>query len=145
MSGFTCNLLINYFLTGQLGLQMNIENVPNPQEVLNAIARQYLQTIRPSSPAESKDYLKYLTELHKLLIVNVQLGSLIIIVRCTSLQILDALWEDYCSGKLNEMAQKYLVTEEILTEFGLKEATLTTTILQKEYRTCRQYFLELLG
>ena len=145
MSGFTCNLLKNYFLTGQLGLQMNIENVPNPQEVLNAIALQYLQTVRPSSTAEFSDYLKHLTEFHKLLIVGVQPGSLIITVRCTSLQILDELWEDYCSGHLNEMAQEYLVTEEILTKFGLKEATLTTTILQKEYRTCRQYFLELLG
>ena len=124
---------------------MNIENVPNPQEVLNAIALQYLQTIRPSSEAEFSDYFKYLTKCRQLLIVDVQPGSLIITVRCTSLQILDELWEDYCSGHLNEMAQEYLVTEEILTKFGLKEATLTTTILQKEYRTCRQYFLELLG
>ena len=45
----------------------------------------------------------------------------------------------------NEMAQKCLVTKEILTEFGLKEAKPTTTILEKEYRTCRQYFLDLLG
>ena len=124
---------------------MNIENVPNTQELFDTIAHRYLQTVRPSSPEEFNDYYIYLTKIRKVLIMGVKLQSLIITVRCTSLQILEELWQDYRSCHLNEMAQKCLVTEEILTEFGLKEAKLTTTILEKEYRTCRQYFLELLG
>lgn len=124
---------------------MNIENVPNSQEVLNAIAFRYLQTVEPSNTEEFNDFKQYLSEVRKILIVDTQQGSLIITVRCKSLQILDELWEDYCCGHLNEVAQKCLVTKEILTAFGLKEAKLTTTILEKEYRTCRQYFLELLG
>ena len=134
-----------YFLTDTLGILMNVENVANSQEVLNTITLWYLQNFSPSSLSEINDFLKFLADVRKLLILNVKDGSLIITVRCTSLQILEELWQDYRSGHLNEMAQKCLVTEEILTEFGLKEAKLTTTILEKEYRTCRQYFLELLG
>ena len=38
---------------------------------------------------------------------------------------------------VNEMAQKCLVTKEILTEFGLIEAKPVTTILEKECRACK--------
>ena len=124
---------------------MNIENVPNSREVLNAIASRYLQSVRPSNTEEFNDFKQYLTDERKLLTVDTQPGSLIVTVRCSSLQILEELWQDYRSGHLNKMAQKCLVTKEILTEFGLKEAKLTTTILEKEYRTCREYFLELSG
>lgn len=124
---------------------MNIENVPNSREVLNAIASRYLQSVRPSNTEEFNDFKQYLTDERKLLTVDTQPGSLIVTVRCSSLQILEELWQNYRSGHLNKMAQKCLVTKEILTEFGLKEAKLTTTILEKEYRTCREYFLELSG
>ena len=106
-----------------------------------AVAFGFFETIDPSNQEQRNDFLQYLTEFRKQLIVEARLGSLIITVRCSSLQILDELWEDYCSGHLNEMAQKFLVTDEILRKFGLKEAKLTTTILEEDYRACRQYFL----
>lgn len=124
---------------------MNIENVPNAQVVLNTIALRYLESVRPSNKEEFNDFRQYLTEVRKILIVGIWHGSLIITVKCSLLQILEELWEDYCSGHLNEMGQKCLMTEEILREFGLKEAKLTTTIPRREYRTCQQYFMELLG
>lgn len=124
---------------------MNIENVPNAQVVLNAIASRYLETVRPSNREEFNEFKQYLTEVLKILIVGIRRGSLIITVKCSLLQILEELWEDYCSGHLNEMGQKCLMTEEILREFGLKKAKLTTTIPKREYRTCQQYFMELLG
>jgi len=39
------------------------------------------------------------------------------------------------------MAQKCLVTEDILRECGLLEVKLTTTILEKDYRACREFFI----
>ena len=77
-----------------------------------------------------------------MLVADAHLGCLIVTVRCSSLQILDELWEDYRTGHLNEMAQKYLVTKEILKKFGLIELKLMTTIVEEEYRACRQYFLQ---
>lgn len=83
--------------------------------------------------------------MRKVLLVNAQMGSLIITVECSSLQILDELWEDYCTGHLNDMAQEFLVTDDILNEFGLLEVKLGISILEEEYKACRQYFLHLLG
>lgn len=98
-------------------------------------------TIDPSNQEERNGFLQYLKDVRNVLLVEAHTGSLIITVSCSSLQILDELWEDYCSGHLNEMAQKFLVNDEILKEFDLKEAKLTTTILEEDYRACRQYFL----
>ena len=115
--------------------------VPSSQEVLNSIASKYLQELKPSTPEEFDKFIQYMKEARKVIVVGVQTGSLILILECSSLQILDELWEDYCTGHLNEVAQKILVTEETLKEFGLAEVKLTTTINEEEYKACRELFL----
>ena len=108
------------------------------QKVLKLAASTYLQT-----PDASNDFVYYLEKVRKVEIVDVQAGSLIISVECGSQQILDELWNDYCSGRVNEMAQKHLVTKEILNELGLAEVKLTTTIPEEEhgaYREQLRYF-----
>ena len=119
--------------------------LPQAQGVLNQIALKYLGSVDPSTPEEFNGFLHYMEKVRKVLIVDVQPGSLIITVECNSLEILEGLWDDYCTGHLNEMAQKYLVTDCILKEFGLKGLKLTTTILEDEYRVSRDYFLQSLG
>ena len=114
---------------------------PTAQEVLNLAASKYLKTIDPSKPEDLNGFVFYLEKVRKTLIVDTQSGSLIITVECSSLEILDELWYDYCSGFLNEMAQKFLVTDEVLKELGLTEVKLTTTILEEDYRACREYLL----
>ena len=120
-------------------------DLPPTQGVLNLIAYKSLQAFDPSKPEELNGYLQYLRDVRKVLFVDAQEGSLIIKLECSSLEILDELWEDYCSGHLNEMAQKYLVTDEILEEFGLIAVKLMTTILVEEYTACREYFLKSAG
>lgn len=115
------------------------------QEVLNMIASNYLQKLDPSTPEEFNGFLQYMQKIREVIIVDVKTGSLIITVECSSLQILDELWIDYKTGHLNEMAQKYLVTEDVLKAFGLTELKLKTTIVEEEYRACREVFLTSLG
>ena len=142
-------ICLQNFQTVQLPPHIDCECVPRrhstrappPQEVMCAVALAVFETIDPSNREQLNHVLQYLTEFRKLLIVEASPGSLTITGRCSSLQILDELWEDYCSGHLNKMAQKFLVTDEILKKFGLKEAKLTTTILEEDYRARRQYFL----
>ena len=142
-------ICLQNFQTVQLPLHIDCECVPgrhstrapSPQEVMSDIALTVFKTIDPSNQDELNGFLQYLTEVRKVLIVDARPGSLIITVRCSSLQILDELWEDYRSGRLNGMAQKFLVTDEILRKFGLKEANLTTTIPEEDYRACRENFL----
>ncbi|XP_078345409.1 uncharacterized protein LOC144630925 [Oculina patagonica] len=117
-------------------------DLPPTQAVLNFIAYKYFQAVDPSNPEELNEFVKYLRDVRNVLVLDAQQGSLIITLECSSLEILDGLWEDYCSGHLNEMAQKNLATEEVLKEFGLMAVKLTTTILVKEYKACRRYFLK---
>lgn len=119
--------------------------LPPAEGVLNFIALKYFQAVDPSNPEELNGYLKYLRDVRKVLFKDAQQGSLIITVECSSLEKLEGLWEDYCSGHLNKMAQKYLVTKDILKAFGPIEVKLATTILVDEYKACREYFLQSAG
>lgn len=114
---------------------------PTTQAILNLVASNYLANFNPSTREELNDFVQYLLEVRKVLIVGTHSGSLIIKVKCSTLKILEDLWDDYCSGYLNEMAQKHLVTEEILKELGLTELILTTSISDEKYRECKKYFL----
>lgn len=115
--------------------------IPSAQGVLNFIAFKYFQAVDPSKPEELNGYLQYLKDVRQVLFVDAQTGSLIITVECNSLEILEGLWDDYSTGHLNEIAQKFLVTDNILKEFGLTQVKLTTTILMKEYKACREQLL----
>lgn len=125
----------------------NDENgaVSSPQEVLRLIALKYLRKVDLSTPEEFNGFVRYIEKVRKALIVDVTTGSLIIKVECSSLEILEGLWEDYCTGYLNKMAQKFLVTEEILDEFALDKVKLTTTIKKEEYRACQDRLSENAG
>jgi len=128
-------------------VEIECETVPQnanvtPQQVLCRIADRYLQIAPPSTWEELNGFLNYLQKVRETLIVSVEQGSLIITLECRSLQVLEALWTDYCSGHLSEMAQKYLVTNDILQETGLVEVKLVTTIREEDYRACRDCFLQ---
>ena len=116
--------------------------VPKAQEVLNCIAHNYFMVVDPCKPEELNGFLQYLKDVRKVLVLNVQPGSLILTALCSSLEILDALWYDYCTGHLNDMAQKYLVTRDVLKEFDLTELKLTTTIQGEEYIAARKFLLQ---
>ncbi len=118
---------------------------PNTQKVLNFIAYKSFQAVDPSKPEELNGFLQYLKDKLKVLFVSAQKGSLIITLECRSLEILEGLWEDYRSGHLDKMAQKYLATDEVLKEFDLIKVKLMTTILKAEYTHCREYFLQSTG
>ena len=125
--------------------QSEQNGIPSTQAILNLVASNYLANINPSTPEEFNAFVQYLTELRKVLIVSIHSGSLIIKVKCSTLEILEELWDDYCIGHLNEMAQKHLVTEEILKTLGLTELILTTSISDEKYRECKKYFLNCHG
>ena len=77
-------------------------------------------------------------EVRKVIVADIKKGSLIFTLECGSVQILDDLWEDYRTDHLNEVAQRYLVTDDILEEFGLSSLKLTSNIKEEDYKACRQ-------
>lgn len=73
-------------------------------------------------------------------VVSHREGSLLITVTCSSLEILEGLWEDYTSGNLNKVVEQNLVTPDVLNELGLSELKLETTITEEEYNKCKEFF-----
>lgn len=114
---------------------------PSTQEVLNLIMVSYFKNNDQSKPGFFNGFIEYMEKVRKVCIVSVTSGSIIVTVQCGSLDILEGLWEDYIRGRLNEMAERYLVTEEILKAFGLADVKLTTTIKKEEYEACRDLLI----
>ena len=109
------------------------------EQVLGFVVVNYIQTTPPRNADERNDFLTYLEKI-KAILKGTDEGSLVITVKCDSLQILERLWKDYLSGHLGEVIQRSFVTEEILKEFSLAELKLKTTISEEEYKACKAYF-----
>jgi len=123
--------------TGAEATQAPMSSIPT-EDVLGFIAVNYLQTTQPSSTEDYNSFLTFMKEM-RLAITGVKVGSLLIAVKCDSLQILERLWQHYLSGYLGEVVQRCFVTEEILTALSLAELKLKTTISEKEYKACKKY------
>ncbi|XP_068716989.1 ankyrin-1-like [Montipora capricornis] len=85
--------------------------------------------------AELIDVFERTFQLH---VEIVNFRSLVIIVDCRTLEGLDHLWNDYLSGRINSMAEQYLVTDEMKRKLGLETISLRTTIEEENYVTCRK-------
>lgn len=105
---------------------------------MNYIARKYFQEVDVKNPEELNRFLIYMEEVRKVTVADIKTGSLIFTLECGSVQILDDLWEDYRTGHLNEVAQLYLVTDDILEELGLSSLKLTSNMKEEDYKACRQ-------
>ena len=62
-----------------------------------------------------------------------RLGSLVITVSCSSLEVLEALWNEYRTGRLNDVVQDTLVTRQVLEKLDLSEVKLRTIISEEDY------------
>ena len=78
-------------------------------------------------------FLRYLTDKLGLVLRKQVVRSWHITVECSSLQVLEGLWKDYCSGHLNSVAQKMLITQQVLEKLGLAELKLSTFISEDQY------------
>ena len=68
-----------------------------------------------------------------------RLGSFVITVSCSSLEVLEALWNEYRTGRLNEVVQDALVTEEVLEKLELSEVKLRTIISEEDYLSYKEF------
>ena len=63
-------------------------------------------------------------------------------VECRDLESLECLWSNYCSGRLNWMAEKCLLTDDIKERFHVESVTLETSILEEDYLACKEHLLK---
>ena len=93
-------------------------------------------------PHDLCNYLQGVLDLTK---VMAHEGSLIITVECRSLEILERLWEDYCSGHLNIVVEECLVTDDIQRRFNVEFVALKTFILEDDYLACKLSLTDITG
>ena len=68
-----------------------------------------------------------------------RLGSFVITVSCSSLEVLEALWNEYRTGRLKEVVQDTLVTQEVLEKLELSEVKLKTIISGEDYLSYKDF------
>ena len=68
-----------------------------------------------------------------------RLGSLVITVSCSSLEVLGALWNEYRTGRLNDVVQDTLVTRQVLEKLDLSEVKLRTIISEEDYLSYKDF------
>ena len=78
-------------------------------------------------------FFRYLRRKRHVRVCYNKLGSWHITVECSSLQVLEGLWEDYRSGHLNSVAQEMLISPQVLEKLGLTELKLKTYISEDQY------------
>ena len=91
------------------------------------------------------DFIKHVENTYNLTLTSVGVGSLVVKVQCPDLQILERLWNDYCSGVLNEAAERFLVTDEIKREINVEIVRLKTIIEEDNYLICKKALTEKTG
>ncbi|XP_067020791.1 serine/threonine-protein phosphatase 6 regulatory ankyrin repeat subunit B-like isoform X2 [Acropora muricata] len=128
-------------------LGLNEEQQKAVYELLKHHATEYMKSRNSSKvvlPGVG-DFLKHLELTYNVSCVTFNLGSLIISLDCKTLKGLDKLWNDYLSGLLNKVANKHLVTDEIIKNLSLRTINLKTTIDEENYLNCRKILMESSG
>ncbi len=104
--------------------------------------QQYTKNNRMTPNAGLNNFFDWLVKAHNVIVQALGLGCLEITVQCPNLDSLESLWEDYCSGHISKVAERFLVTSEIKMKLGLETVTLTTTIKEDDYLACKKSLLE---
>ena len=85
---------------------------------------------------------EFIEKAFEVVVLFVQPGSLIITVQCPSLESLESLWNGYCSGYLNDIVERFLVTDELKRKLRIDNVRLKTTIEEENYLVCKKAFME---
>ena len=122
------------------------------EDVVDRMLRQQLKVYleynkksKLSTASGLSDFIKHLQNTYNFTLTSVGMGSLVIKGQCPDLQSLESLWNDYCSGVLNEAAERFLVTDDMKKEINLVTFRLKTIIEEECYFTCKKALMEKSG
>ena len=92
-----------------------------------------------------KDFVEHIEKTYLFTLTSVGEGSLVIKGQYSDLQSLESLWNDFCSGVLNEAAERCLVTDDVKKEINLETLRLKVIIKEESYLTCKKALMETSG
>ena len=134
--------MLSEIITKHFFQDLNDEQRKIVHDTLQRQIQMYFQYRTISTSEGVSGLIEYIRKTHNVALESVGLGSLEITFRCTSLESLESLWSDYQSGQLNDIAERYLVTDDIKKKLNLKSIRLQTTIEEENYRICKRFLLE---
>ena len=122
------------------------------EDVVDRMLRQQLRVYlehnnrnKLSTASGLSEFVKHLEDTYNLTLTSVGEGSLVIKGQCPDLQSLESLWNDYCSGVLNEAAERFLLTDVMKKEINLETLRLKTIIEEESYLTCKKALMDKSG
>ena len=135
------------FLFPDVVIKHSYQDLSNEQEeiVHEILSRQiqvYVKHHKVTTPDGVSALIEHIHKTYDLALESVGIGSVEITFRCPTLESLEHLWSDYQAGYLNEIAMKYLVTNEIKEKLNLETVRLKTTIEDDNYWNCRKILME---
>ena len=135
------------FLLPDIVIKHSYQDLSNEQEeivhdFLSRHIQVYIKHRKVTTPGGVSALIEHIHKTYDLALESVGVGSLELKFRCPTLEGLEHLWSDYQSGYLNEIAEKYLVTNEIKEKLNLETVRLKTTIEDESYRNCRKILME---
>ena len=89
------------------------------KEILKPSVTAYMKYHRPSTLLDFDNFFGHMTKIYRTALVSVKISSLVISVKCPTLESLERLWKDYQSGCLNDIAERFLVTDELKRKLGV--------------------------
>ncbi|CAH3175241.1 unnamed protein product, partial [Porites lobata] len=141
MLEFSCTFIDLVTLT--IGTpDLSDEKKESLKEILKPSVTAYMKYHRPSTLLDFDNFFGHMTKIYRTALVSVKISSLVISVKCPTLESLERLWKDYQSGCLNDIAERFLVTDELKRKLGLDNIRLKTTIEEENYLICKRAFLE---
>ncbi|KAJ7339380.1 hypothetical protein OS493_005775 [Desmophyllum pertusum] len=107
--------------------------------IISDMAKSFIETTATRIPVDEipLSLRYYLEGVLDLITKQAGEGSLRITVECRTSEILENLWEDYCSGHLNAVAEECLLTDDIKRRYDVESVKLETTILEEDYLACK--------
>ena len=100
---------------------------------------------RPSTAEGLSALFEYLQRVYSVSVKSLQEGSLIITVECPTLESLERLWNDYQSSCLDDIAESYLVTDELKRKLELDHVRLRITIQEENYLIRKKALMQISG
>ena len=128
------------------GKNLEKEKKEAMEEILTQVVEKYVKCnefSKDNIEEDLKSFIDHLVDVYGVLLVTVCKGSVIIILDCPTLDSLEHLWNDYLAGHLDNLAERYLVTNEMKKKFDLETVSLKTTILEEDYLNCKEALMEL--
>ena len=122
--------------------ELNDEQSKIVHETLARQIQVYIRYRNISTAEGVSALIEHIQETYNLALKSVGVRSLEISFQCPSLESLERLWSDYQSGHLNDIAKRYLVTDDMKNKLNLKHVRLKTTIEDENYRICKMILME---